>query len=74
MVLQGAGKSSVFVALLRLVEAEAGSIEVDGVDVRRVGLATLRSSISVIPQDPVRECWPIIGLLLLLPADRGGCW
>ena len=49
----GAGKSSLFVGLLRLVEMEQGSIEIDGVDVSQVGLSTLRSAISVIPQ--VRE-------------------
>ncbi|TFJ81540.1 hypothetical protein NSK_006792 [Nannochloropsis salina CCMP1776] len=49
----GAGKSSLFVGLLRLVELEGGSIEIDGVDISKVGLATLRSAVSVIPQDPV---------------------
>lgn len=46
----GAGKSSLFVGLLRLVELEGGSIEIDGVDISKVGLATLRSAVSVIPQ------------------------
>jgi ABC-type multidrug transport system fused ATPase/permease subunit len=32
---------------------EAGSITLDGVDIRGVGLDALRSAISVIPQDPV---------------------
>jgi len=49
----GAGKSSLFVGLLRLVEMEHGSVEIDGVDISKVGLSTLRSAISVIPQ--VRE-------------------
>ncbi|KAM3568005.1 hypothetical protein VYU27_009863 [Nannochloropsis oceanica] len=49
----GAGKSSLFVGLLRLVEMEHGSVEIDGVDISKVGLSTLRSAISVIPQDPV---------------------
>lgn len=49
----GAGKSSLISTLLRLVELESGSIIIDGVDVSTIGLHTLRSAISVIPQDPV---------------------
>ncbi|XP_068202671.1 ATP-binding cassette sub-family C member 5-like isoform X2 [Palaemon carinicauda] len=49
----GAGKSSLISTLLRLVELESGSIIIDGVDVLTLGLHTLRSAISVIPQDPV---------------------
>lgn len=49
----GAGKSSLLTALLRLVELEGGQILIDGIDVSRVGLNTLRSVMAVIPQDPV---------------------
>jgi ATP-binding cassette subfamily C (CFTR/MRP) protein 1 len=45
--------SSLFRALLRLTELEQGQIEIDGVDVSKIGLNALRSSVSVIPQDPV---------------------
>ena len=48
----GSGKSSLFRALLRLSELEAGSIFIDGVDISAVGLNALRSSIAIIPQDP----------------------
>jgi ABC-type multidrug transport system fused ATPase/permease subunit len=41
------------VALLRIVELDEGTICIDGQDIRAVGLARLRSSIAVIPQDPV---------------------
>lgn len=41
------------VALLRIVELSEGKILVDGQDIKQVGLAKLRSSIAVIPQDPV---------------------
>ena len=50
----GAGKSSLTLALFRVIEAEqGGQILIDGVDISRLGLHTLRSSLSIIPQDPV---------------------
>ena len=49
----GAGKSSLIIALYRLVEASAGSIHIDGVDVARLSLGALRRRIAIIPQEPV---------------------
>lgn len=49
----GAGKSSIMVALYRLAELSSGSITIDGVDIRDLGLNNLRSKLSIIPQDPV---------------------
>ncbi|RLN48167.1 hypothetical protein BBJ29_000290 [Phytophthora kernoviae] len=49
----GAGKSSLVVALMRLVELDSGSIFIDGLDVSSIGLHELRNKISIIPQDPV---------------------
>ena len=53
----GSGKSSLMLALFRLVEYETdSSISIDGVDIREVGLYTLRSQLTIIPQDPVMFC------------------
>ncbi|XP_076790549.1 ATP-binding cassette sub-family C member 6 isoform X4 [Arvicanthis niloticus] len=49
----GAGKSSLAWGLLRLQEAAEGDIWIDGVPITHVGLHTLRSRITIIPQDPV---------------------
>ena len=49
----GSGKSSLFTALMRFVDCEHGTITIDGVDVSTLRLRDLRSTIAVIPQDPV---------------------
>jgi ABC-type multidrug transport system fused ATPase/permease subunit len=48
----GSGKSTLCQALFRLLEAEEGSVSIDGVDISKVGLHRLRTRISVIPQTP----------------------
>lgn len=49
----GAGKSSIFISILRLVEAERGCIKIDDIDIFSIGTFDLRSRISIIPQDPI---------------------
>ncbi len=48
----GAGKSTLGLTLSRLIELESGAILIDGVDISKVDLKTLRSIVTVIPQDP----------------------
>ncbi|XP_012944065.1 multidrug resistance-associated protein 1 [Aplysia californica] len=49
----GAGKSSMTVALFRLIEAASGSIIIDSNTISDIGLHDLRSKITILPQDPV---------------------
>ncbi|KAI6009305.1 ABC protein [Pisolithus marmoratus] len=49
----GAGKSSLMLALYRIVELSGGSIVLDGIDISTLGLKDLRTKISIIPQDPL---------------------
>ncbi|KAM5199046.1 ATP-binding cassette sub-family C member 6 isoform 2-T2 [Hipposideros larvatus] len=49
----GAGKSSLAGGLLRLLEAAEGGVWIDEVPIAQVGLHTLRSRITIIPQDPI---------------------
>lgn len=49
----GAGKSSLTLALFRIIEAAGGKIIIDGIDISTIGLHSLRSRLTIIPQDPV---------------------
>jgi len=49
----GCGKSSLLLVLLRVLEPRAGRVLINGVDTRDIGLSTLRSSLGLVPQDPV---------------------
>merc|ERR1719198_124271 len=49
----GAGKSTLALALLRILEAHEGSLSIDGVDLSTIGLEDVRKGIAIVPQDPV---------------------
>ncbi|EEB15150.1 multidrug resistance protein, putative [Pediculus humanus corporis] len=49
----GAGKSSLTLALFRIIEASSGKIFIDGIDISKVGLHDLRGRLTIIPQDPI---------------------
>ncbi|XP_070188571.1 multidrug resistance-associated protein 1-like [Littorina saxatilis] len=49
----GAGKSSMTLALFRLIEPAAGNVTVDDVDIASLGLHDLRQKLNILPQDPV---------------------
>ncbi|UKZ81466.1 hypothetical protein TrVFT333_009238 [Trichoderma virens FT-333] len=47
----GAGKSSLALAMLRVLQPIRGRIEIDGTDITQVDLDVLRSRVSIIPQN-----------------------
>lgn len=49
----GAGKSSLTLAILRLLEPSGGKIIIDGEDITKIGLEDLRSKLTIMPQDAV---------------------
>jgi ABC-type multidrug transport system fused ATPase/permease subunit len=55
----GAGKTTLAKLLCRLYDPQAGTIEIDGVDIRRFDLAAWRSRLSAVFQDFVRFELPL---------------
>ncbi len=49
----GAGKSTLSRLLLRFYDPHSGQVKIDGQDIRKVTLASLRSVMGVVPQDTV---------------------
>lgn len=48
----GSGKSTIALCFFRILELMEGVIKIDNVDISTIGLDKLRSSITIIPQDP----------------------
>ncbi|GAB4396892.1 MAG: ABC transporter ATP-binding protein/permease [Rhodoferax sp.] len=49
----GSGKSTLARLLFRFYDVQAGAIEIDGQDIRRVTQASVRAAIGIVPQDTV---------------------
>ena len=47
----GAGKSSLTLALFRIIEPDTGNISIDGLNTSTIGLVDLRGRLAIIPQD-----------------------
>lgn len=48
----GAGKSTLILSLLRVLEADLGRIIIDGKDISKINISNLRKRLILIPQDP----------------------
>jgi ATP-binding cassette subfamily C (CFTR/MRP) protein 1 len=49
----GAGKSTLALAIFRILELNEGEIFIDDVNIKNIGLHSLRKKLTIIPQDPV---------------------
>jgi len=55
----GAGKSSLTVALFRLIEGAGGNIVIDGHKISELGLHDLRAKLTILPQVRVDKCYHV---------------
>ncbi|KAL8280178.1 hypothetical protein RQP46_007508 [Phenoliferia psychrophenolica] len=55
----GSGKSTLTLSFFRFVEASAGKIIIDGIDIRTLSLAQLRSRLVIVPQDSILMSGPL---------------
>ena len=68
----GSGKSTLLSLLPRLHDAPAGTVFVDGVDVRHIPLAVLRGAIGFVPQEPFLFSDTIAGNIAYGARDEQG--
>jgi subfamily B ATP-binding cassette protein MsbA len=67
----GAGKTTFANLVPRFFDAEGGSVTIDGIDIRSLRLADLRSNIAIVSQDPVLFNDTVYNNLLLGRLDAG---
>ena len=48
----GSGKSSIVLAIARIIEPKSGNITIDGIETQKINLDFLREHLSIVPQDP----------------------
>ena len=48
----GSGKSSMVMALARIIEPKSGTISIDEINTQKINLDFLRENLSIVPQDP----------------------
>lgn len=49
----GSGKSSLSLALFRILEPAEGTIYIDNIDIRKITLEKLRQSLTIVSQEPI---------------------
>ena len=67
----GCGKSTLFLALYRIIEPSQGRIVIDGLDITTIGLYDLRSRLALVPQ--VGCLWAGLERLRLQRAAARAC-
>ena len=63
----GCGKSTLMMALYRIVEPSGGRVIIDGCDTSQIGLTDLRSRLALVPQVRCVAHWQCPHISLLKP-------
>ncbi|RVW92146.1 ABC transporter B family member 1 [Vitis vinifera] len=67
----GCGKSSVIALVQRFYEPTSGRVMIDGKDIRKYNLKSLRRHIAIVPQEPCLFATTIYETLLMDTSERG---